>query len=294
MAVRFIPFLLILFCFVLSFGQKKKAKPKIEPIYEDSIRNIEFQLEGLSHNIINSKDVQERRTSNYYFVQTLKKALAIPQSFYYDFTLIKTVSILRSPDEKFRVFTWNLLEDSGMYQYFGAIQMNHSDKVVIHGLYDSTDIIRDPHYGTYDNKKWMGALYYQMHEYTYKKQTYYILFGWNGRGKKTHRKIIDVLWFNEEDEPRFGTEIFDFEGDIQTRLIFQFSTKAVMLARYDDDEEAIVFSNMVPLTPMLKNNYEFYVPDGTYDFMKLDKGIWRRNIALFKDRNKNAQMFRRE
>ncbi len=57
---------------------------------------------------------------------------------------------------------------------------------------------------------------------------------------------------------------------------------------------SIVFSNMVPLTPMLKNNYEFYVPDGTYDFMKLDKGIWRRNIALFKDRNKNAQMFRRE
>jgi hypothetical protein len=290
---NFLFFIAIITSFA-ALSQKKKGGFKMDPVFEDSIRNIEYQLEGLSHNIINSKDVQERRTSNYYFVQTLKKALAIPQSFYYDFKLIKTVSIIRSPDDKFRVFTWNLIEDSGLYCYFGAIQMNHSDKVIIHGLYDSTEKVRDPFYSELTNREWLGALYYQMHHYTYKKQDYYIVFGWNGRGRKTHKKIIDVLWFDENDEPRFGADIFDFEGDIQKRLIFEFSTKAVMLARYDTEEEAIVFSNMVPLTPMLKGRFESYVPDGTYDFMRLDKGIWRRTTALFKDRNKNAHLFKRE
>ena len=280
------------FLCLITFGQRAKVKPG-DSTYIDSIRNYEYQLEGLSYNIINSKDKVERITSCYYYIQTLKKALSIPNSFDYDFKTIKTVSTIRSEDEKFRVFTWNLLLDSGKYMYFGAIQMNNSDSLELFGLYDSSDYNRDVHYAEFDNRHWMGALIYQVHHYKWKKKDYYITFGWDGQDSKTNRKIIDVLWFDEEGKPKFGEEIFNFEGDLQARIIFDFNDRAAMTMRYDKEEQAIIFANLVPINPMMKGMYENYVPDGTYDYMKFEKGTWRRYSMMFEDRENNSNDLRR-
>lgn len=290
--MRAFTFITLSFLCLITFGQRAKVKAG-DSIYIDSIRNYEYQLEGLSYNIINSKDKVERITSCYYYIQTLKKALSIPNSFDYDFKTIKTVSAIRSEDEKFRVFTWNLLLDSGKYMYFGAIQMNNPDSLELYGLYDSSDYNRDVIYGQFDHRHWMGALIYQIHHYTYKKKDYYITFGWDGQDAKTNRKIIDVLWFDEEGMPQFGEEIFDFDGDLQSRIIFDFNDRAAMTMRYDKNEEAILFANLVPINPMMVGMYENYVPDGTYDFLKFEKGIWRRYKMAFDDRRKNSNDLRK-
>lgn len=266
-------------------AQRVKVKPE-DSTYIDSIRNFEYQLEGLSYNIINANDKVERITSCYYFIQTLKKALQVPNSFDYNFESIKTVSTIRSDDEKFRVFTWNLLLDSGKYMYFGAMQMNNADSLELYGLYDSSEYNKDVYYAQFDNHHWMGGLIYQMHHYKYKKKDYYITFAWDGQDDKTNRKIVDVLWFDEEGKPNFGEEMFDFDGDLQSRIIFDFNDKAAMLLRYDKDEEAIVFANLVPINPLMKGMYENYVPDGTYDYLKFEKGIWRRYKMVFESRGK--------
>lgn len=268
-----------------AFGQRASVKMG-DSVYIDSIRNYEYQLEGLSHNIINARDQVERITSCYYFIQTLKTALSVPNSFDYDFTTIKTVSVIRSDDDKFRLFTWNLLLDSGVYMYFGAIQMNNSDSLELYGLYDSSDYNKDLYYGQFDNRHWMGALVYQMHHYKYKKKNYYLTFGWDGQDAKTNRKIVDVLWFDEDGKPQFGEEIFDFDGDLQSRIIFDFNDNAAMLLRYDKNEEAIVFANLVSINPLMVDMPETYVPDGTYDYLKLEKGIWRRYKMMFESRAK--------
>jgi hypothetical protein len=275
-----------------SFGQRAKVTQS-DSTYIDSIKNYEYQLEGLSHNVINGSDKVERITSCYYFIETLKTALQIPNSFDYDFNLLKTISSIRSEDEKFRIFTWNLLLDSGKYMYFGAIQMNNSDSIELYGLYDSSDYNKDIFYGQFDNKHWMGVLVYQIHHYRWKKQDYYITFGWDGQDAKTNRKIIDVLWFDDRGQPHFGEEIFDFDGDLQSRIIFDFNDRAAMLCRYDDFEDAIVFSNLVPINPLMKGNYQNYVPDGTYDYLKFEKGIWRRYKMIFDDRRKNGANLRK-
>ena len=277
---------------MLSFGVAK-AQVEIDSIYRDSIQNYEYQQEGLSYNIINSEDLNERITSCYYFIQTLKEALKVPQSFYYDFKSLKTVSTLRPDDDKFRIFTWNLILDSGKYMYFGAIQMNTSDSLVLFGLYDSSDYNRDLIYGQFDHRHWVGALYYQVHHYKWKKQDYYIMFGWDGQDAKTNRKVVDVLWFDEEGNPQFGKEIFNFDGDVQARMIFDFSDQTAMLLRYDKNEKAIVFANLVPINPLLEGRYENYVPDGTYDYLKFERGVWKRHLMMFEDREKNSNELRR-
>ena len=283
--MRITLFFLTLFVGLASMAQRVKVKPE-DSTYIDSIRNFEYQLEGLSYNIINANDKVERITSCYYFIQTLKKALQVPNSFDYNFESIKTVSTIRSDDEKFRVFTWNLLLDSGKYMYFGAMQMNNADSLELYGLYDSSEYNKDVYYAQFDNHHWMGGLIYQMHHYKYKKKDYYITFAWDGQDDKTNRKIVDVLWFDEEGKPNFGEEMFDFDGDLQSRIIFDFNDKAAMLLRYDQDEEAIVFANLVPINPLMKGMYENYVPDGTYDYLKFEKGIWRRYKMVFESRGK--------
>jgi len=279
--------------FLSGFAQKKK-EAYMDSLYVDSIRNIEYQLEGLSYRIINGADKVERITSCYYFIQTLKKALKVPNSFDYDFTTLKTVSAIKPDNDAFRMFTWNLLLDSGKYMYFGAIQMNDgSDSLTLFGLYDSSEYNRDINYGTFDNRHWMGALVYQIHHYKWKKKDYYITFGWDGQDAKTNRKIIDVLWFDEEGKPQFGEEIFDFDGDLQSRLIFDFSDKSAMICRYDKNEKAIVFANLMVIKSRRIDQFEEYVPDGTYDFMKFEKGIWRRYPMMFENRGKKAEDLRR-
>jgi hypothetical protein len=290
--MRAFVFIAVSFLCLFTFGQRAKVKAD-DSTYIDSIRNYEYQLEGLSYNILNAKDKVERITSCYYYIQTLKKALSIPNSFDYDFNTIQTVSAIRSEDEKFRIFTWNLLLDSGKYMYFGAIQMNNSDSLELYGLYDSSEYNRDIIYGQFDNRHWMGALIYQVHHYTHKRKDYYITFGWDGQDAKTTRKIIDVLWFDEEGKPNFGEEIFDFDGDLQSRIIFDFNDRAAMTMRYDKNEQAILFANLVPINPMMVGIYENYVPDGTYDFLKLEKGIWRRYKMAFEDRRKNSNDLRK-
>ncbi|NBV56671.1 MAG: hypothetical protein EBR72_02525 [Bacteroidetes bacterium] len=285
-------FVFLLISTFSSFGQQVKVSQS-DSTYIDSIRNYEYQLEGLSYNIINGSDKVERITSCYYFIETLKTALQIPNSFDYDFDLLKTVSSITSEDDKFRVFTWNLLLDSGKYLYFGAIQMNNPDSLELYGLYDSSDYNRNVIYGQFDNRHWMGGLIYQIHHYRWKKKDYYITFGWDGQDAKTNRKVIDVLWFDDEGKPNFGEEIFDFDGDLQSRIIFDFNDRAAMLCRYDDHEEAIVFANLVPINPLMKGVYQNYVPDGTYDYLRFEKGVWRRYKMVFDDRRKHSADLRK-
>ena len=66
-----------------------------------------------------------------------------------------------------------------------------------------------------------------------------------------------------------------------------------MLCRYDDHEEAIVFANLVPINPMMKGVYQNYVPDGTYDYLRFEKGVWRRYKMVFDDRRKHGAELRK-
>jgi hypothetical protein len=270
--------------FIFAFTQLKASNK--DSTYIDSIRNIEYQLEGLSHNIINSADIDERITSCYYFIQTLKKALKVPTSYDYDFKLLKTVSITKPKDNKFRIFTWNLLLDSGRYMYFGAMQMNESDSLILYGLYDSSDRLKDPLFSTVDNNHWVGCLYYQIHGYKYKRQNYYLLFGWDGEDAYTNKKIIDVLWFNQDGKPQFGAPIFEVEEDFQHRLVFEFADRGVMLCRFEEQMNQIVYAHLVPTSPLLKGHYDHYLPDGTYDFLDFKKGFWVHGQQYFEKLNK--------
>src|SRR5690606_19318576 len=107
---------------LVSYGQHSDpgAGKKQLAVFEDSLKSVGWQ-------IINKENEEERYNSNYRFIKTLVDALKTPHSFHYNFDSLKTVSLLKSPDQRFRIFSWHVMNDNGSYRYYGTIQMNNPD-----------------------------------------------------------------------------------------------------------------------------------------------------------------------
>lgn len=264
---------LFLFFTLAAFGQH--ADPfkdrKQLAIYEDSLRAV-------SHKIFNDENELERYNNNYKFIKTLVSALKTPQSFNYRFDSLKTISILNSPDSRFKIFTWHVMNNDGSYRFYGTIQMNSpSGELKMYPLVDHTEQIQKPADTVTSNEKWYGAQYYKIIPVTYNVRTpYYILLGWKGNNVKTTKKVIEVLHF-KDGKAFFGMPVFDGDKErvAAKRVIFEYTRQASMMLNYDQKAGTIVFDHLAPPDPKLKGRYELYGPDMSYDGFKLVNGRLR-------------------
>ncbi|MFD0794496.1 hypothetical protein ACFQZX_12790 [Mucilaginibacter litoreus] len=236
-------------------------------IYQDS-------LISLGKKMINSPEGIERKNANYTFIRTLVAALKIPHSFNYKFDSLKTTSILNSPDNRFRVFSWHVMNQDGSYRFYGTIQMNTSEKLLMYPLEDFTPFIKSPADTVTDNKKWYGAQYYRIIRVAASKP-YYILLGWKGNNVKSTKKVIEVLSFDREDHPVLGMPVFDGGKTRPTRVVFEYTRQASMLLRYVPEQNLIVFDHLAPPDPKMKDQPETFGPDLTYDGYQLKNGRWQ-------------------
>ncbi len=57
------------------------------------------------------------------------------------------------------------------------------------------------------------------------------------------------------------------------REVLEYSSEAVVSLKFVSDK-SIVFDHLVPVSPQLKDNREYYGPDFSYDSYNLEKGLW--------------------
>jgi hypothetical protein len=267
---------------------------RIDSLNLDSLNDLEIRLEALGKLMITSTDEQERLTSAYHFVKSFVKALRIGNSYFYNFDTIKNISVLTSPDNIFRVITWNLALNNQNYRNYGVIQLNPDylktvkDTTNLRSYYpliDRSDYIKNALDTTLSSEHWFGALYYKIIANTYKKQTYYTLIGWDGNTMMSNKKIVESLYF-ENNEPRFGASIFDlkdkrFKQPLK-RMVFEYNNNANMVLRYEPGKNILVQENVAPTRPQDYGHPETYVPDGSYDFYKFNKktGHWEKQTGM--------------
>jgi len=243
-------------------------------------RETELHLKNLANYAFKNKNEQIRTDSNKVFFKLMKNVLQYPESFNYPFDSLKNdVSFLMNKDKTFRIITWNLPKNDGTHLYYGFIQHwykpNKKDKeqYKLHTLIDVSNTLKvNPE--TYIGKadKWFGMLYYQIIE----GADYWILLGWDGNEKLVQRKFIDVLYF-KNGEPIFGKDVFKIPKKNPKRIMFQYSADIVMTLRYEPKKNAIVFSHLSPESddPYLKEQYQFYGPDGSFDAFVKDGDKWK-------------------
>jgi len=236
------------------------------------LQNYEDSLSSLGKKMINDDTEMERINSNRAFIKTLVSALKIPNSFLYPFDSVKSVSIINSPDNRFRIISWPIIYDDGSYRFYGTIQINTGGNLKMFPLNDYSPELKNPEDSITDNRKWFGAEYYRIIP-VYSPKLYYVLLGWKGNTVKSTKKVIEVLSF-KDDKAVLGLPVFEGNGKTRKRVIFEYTRQASMLLRYVPDQNLIVFDHLSPPDPKLKNQRDTYGPDLSYDGYKLKDGKW--------------------
>lgn len=261
-------FILLMLTGVRVFAQHSDAMPASKQLrlYEDSLKN-------LGKTLINNENDVERKNANYRFIKTLVSALKVSGSYNYSFDSVKAFSILKSPDNKFRIFSWHVMNEDGSYRFYGSIQLN-SPQLKLFPLEDYTAFVKNPADTVTSNRKWFGAQYYTIIP-VYDRKPYYLLLGWKGNNIKSTKKVIEVLSFNAENTPVFGADVFaGGEMGGKKRIVFEYTRNASMMMRYVSAKNMIVFDHLAASDAKMKGKNEFYGPDMSYDGLQLKAGKW--------------------
>ncbi|MBK0379193.1 hypothetical protein [Mucilaginibacter segetis] len=263
-------FIAITFLFISGylFAQHSDEGANLRQLnsYKDS-------LITLGKRFINNPDELERKNANYTFIRTLVSALKIPHSFNYSFDSVKSISVLNSPDNRFRIFSWHIMNRDGSYRFYGTIQMNTGDRLLMYPLEDYSPFIKQPADTITDNHKWYGAQYYKIARIN-ASRPYYVLLGWKGNNIKSTKRVIETLSFGRDDKPIFGMPVFNDKNQTHNRIVFEYTRQASMLLRYVPEQQLIVFDHLAPPDKKLKDKQDTYGPDLSYDGYQLKNGKW--------------------
>lgn len=281
---------LLIFCVVfalmprLTFAQHSDESGRLKQLnlYQDT-------LITLGKKFINDDNDLERKNANYAFIKVLVSALKMPNSFLYGFDSVKSINVINSPDNRFRIFCWHIQSNDGSYRFYGTIQLNTGGKLKMYPLEDYSPLTKNPEDTVTDNHGWYGAQYYKIIPVYAAPKPYYVLVGWKGYTVEATKKVIDVLSF-DGDKIELGKRVFDGNGKGRDRVIFEYNREVSMLLKYVPEQNLIVFDHLAPPDPKQKNDKKAYGPDLTYSGYKLKNGRWvyvdeidMRNIPQSRD-----------
>jgi len=267
--------------------QFRKENDKIilsESIVFDSIISMEARLKRLGDSIIDGMTEFSRLDALTDFIPLFVKTLKIRGSYFYDFNKLDFMYKLVAPDNKFKIYNWTLRFDDGTYRYYAAIQLNSVDLKLI-PLYDfshmiSYDVVTDT---ILNNESWYGAQYYDIGSFKKGKTTYYIFLAWDGNNHISSKKLIEVMYFDEYQNVVFGAPIFKVKNETPVRFELQYNKEAFVALKFLSDKKMIVFDNLIPPSPKDSGKIWIYLPDGSYNYFKIKKGMLVFNEDIFKN-----------
>ena len=273
-----IPYLLLLFISILflsmtgysqiiSAADKKKLVAK-----EDTLKEYARYL-------VTDSLTEDRMVSDSIFTRTLVRALQIKNSFYYPFDSVLGVSRLYAPDSSFRIFTWNILYDDFYSRQKGAIQMRTKDgSLKLIPLRDVSEFTQNAMDSVRGKGNWIGAIYYNIIKTQHKGKNFYTLFGIDYNTIRSTKKWIEVLTFNEKNEPVFGGPLFSYEQDSikkapQNRFGLEYKKDARVLANFIEEVNMILVDHLISESDEPENKWTM-VPDGDNEGFKWENGKW--------------------
>jgi hypothetical protein len=239
----------------------------------------EDSLKVYAINIIADSDDYKRFQADSAFTKMFVRALKTPNSFYYSFDSLTTISIQYPPDSTFRIFTWQLVINDNVRQH-GAIQMRTPDgSLKLIPLVDKSELIQNKEDTTTNNHAWIGAIYYKIIETEDSNQHYYTLFGYDENNIRSTIKLLDVLTFDENGQPVFGQyPYFSFEKDTTVkapvnRYIMEFKKDASPSLNYYEDSSMIIAEHLESESNEPKKKWTL-VPDGDYEGFRWNNRKW--------------------
>jgi hypothetical protein len=250
----------------------------------------ELQLKTYLDQLRTAKNDEQKEVFNALFKEYLHETIQQNGAFDYAFSKLKTLGTIKSPDNSFRLFNWNVELDDHSNKYYCYIlrfDAKKKDWKTIELLDNSMMLPSQPDDILTENN-WYGALYYKIIPIEKSKKTIYTVLGWDGNSMVSNVKLIDVLSFNG-DHVKIGSPIFKMNGEVHKRLFFEHSKRAFMSLNYDQVRNRIIFDHLSPETPGLEGFREYYVPDLSYDELKYYNNKWHHKEDVVGVNNPNQQ-----
>jgi hypothetical protein len=271
---------LFLFPFVLSVANAPAQS------FESAARD----LTKLMNDAAAESDYERKHAYMKTFSNVLNKTLKMPGSLYRTFDSIPHLKVLASKDGVVRIFNWGIPDEKGDYAYYAIVQRRMGGEgSPLSDIYVMEDIrknIVNPEEQILHYPEWFGCLYYDIVEKQDGGRTVYTLLGFDFHNRVSYKKYIDILIFNAQGIPSFGSPIFvEDKGAPRSRVVFEYWSQSVLHLSYRLDLDKIVFNWLYPIVPEKKHDKAFYVSDVTYDGFEFKSGKWRmlKHVLLKKE-----------
>lgn len=291
-------FSVILFiCFFFAFRVDVQAQTgKISSADLKMLIKKEDSLKVLAKNIFTAEELGERMRSDSLFVRTLVRTLQIKNSFFFPLDSVKGISKLYAPDSSFRLITWQMSFDNeyDFSRQRGAIQHRTQDgSLRLTPLRDYSEFAYEPTDSVRTKDTWIGAVYYNIILNQYNGKKYYTLFGFDGNSYKSNKKWIEVLTFDQNNQPVFGGPVFTFENDSvkrqpQHRYSIEYKKQASTLVNYDPELQLILVDHLISEADEPESPWTF-IPDGDYEGFKWVNGKWVHIEKVFDFKLKDGE-----
>lgn len=269
-----------LFVWTLGHAVPAAAQPaRITAADRNKLRAAEDSLRDYAYYLATDSLPEDRMISDSIFTRTLVRALQVRHSFHYPFDSVMGISRIYAPDSTFRIFTWNLSYDDYYHRQRGAIQLRTADgSLKLFPLRDVSEFTDKAQDSARTRSNWIGAVYYNMIRTEHRGKRFYTLFGFDANGAQSSMKWIEVLTFNERNEPVFGGPFFSYAKDSvpkpdQYRVGIEFKKGTRILVNYIPEEEMIFMDHLISESDQPELPWTM-IPDGDQEGFKWENGKW--------------------
>lgn len=285
---KFLITISLLFAFLGCGYAQTALTPEQNEVLAADIKDLEIQLQQYLEEMSNALDDVNRGLANEKFNWLLRETLRKEEAFEYPFDSLRMMGKVLSPDGAFRLFNWNLARKDFTHEYFCFIvRFNKQGQNDVIELTDNSARTVNPETKQLDEKKWFGALYYDIIPVKDGASKYYVLLGWDGNDKMTTKKVIESMRFNGV-RVQFGLPVFTNGMEEKRRVFLEYNSEYSVVLRHIKGEKRIVFDHLSPENPELEGIYDFYGPDFSYDSYRLNGSKWKfeSNVVVNAERSR--------
>ena len=249
------------------------AFPQRSPDYLQLVR-VESELSTMFDSLY-SEEVTGVSFGLYHSIDSLfEYAIGLPGAFEYEWSKLDKIGKLWSDDGIVRVFSWLYMASRNEYHYRAYIQVKkRRDSFEVFKLIPGDDEKITAHDFSQTIDQWHGKIYYGLVTKRFKRKTFYTLIGADFNDIHTSIKTIEVIAI-QRGKPVFRDDQFLLGGAVQDRIVLEYSADLAASVRYNKELDMIVYDHLAPLHPIYTGNYQFYGPDGSYDGLTFEEGIW--------------------
>lgn len=282
--------LALLIAFSLSASAQTLSKTGVI-----QMKKMEDSMKVYGRKMIMEKTASQRFIADSVFIRMLVRSLKTPNSFYYPFDSLQTISHIYAPDSTFRIFSWQFTRDDDYYRQRGAIQVKTADgSLKLFPLLDMSDFTKAPADSVRTGQNWIGAIYYGVVMKTFNNKKYYTLLGFDDNNMRSTKKWIEVLTFDNNGRPVFGGPYFSVLQDssnatgVVDRYCMEYKKEGNARMNYDKEMDMIVYDHLVSESNEPRKAYTL-VPDGDYQGFKWSDGKWKQVDKIFNYKLRDGQ-----